>query len=86
MVRTKHRWVAFEIVEDGQDPVISPDGEVSFPRNVLNLTEKDIKEAILDAIAVNYGSFGSSNVIFSVHGKNTSFSCMARVKHSILSQ
>lgn len=55
MVRTKVRWVLFELVED---PVIQQD-KVVFPRTPLNITEGTILNNIWLTITANYGDFGN---------------------------
>ncbi|KAI8367647.1 uncharacterized protein BYT42DRAFT_134059 [Radiomyces spectabilis] len=56
MVRFKVRWVLFEVVED---PVVD-NGKVVFPKTSFEISENIINTAIRQAIAINYGEFGSA--------------------------
>lgn len=55
MVRTKVRWVLFELLED---PIIQHD-KVVFPRTPLNITERTILNNVWLSITANYGDFGN---------------------------
>ncbi|KAI7882756.1 hypothetical protein K492DRAFT_144761 [Lichtheimia hyalospora FSU 10163] len=55
MVRTKVRWILFELV---QDPIIQND-KVVFPRTPLDVSEGTILNSIWSTITANYGDFGN---------------------------
>ncbi|KAI9310681.1 hypothetical protein BX666DRAFT_2003767 [Dichotomocladium elegans] len=55
MVRTKVRWILFELVED---PTIV-NGQVTFTRTAAPFDEEFISSCIWKAIAVDYGQFGN---------------------------
>ncbi|KAI9259087.1 hypothetical protein BY458DRAFT_588573 [Sporodiniella umbellata] len=54
MVRFKHRWALFQVI---QDPVIEQ-GQVVYPQNSLRLNDKMISQAIFNQLEVCYGQFG----------------------------
>ncbi|EIE76100.1 hypothetical protein RO3G_00804 [Rhizopus delemar RA 99-880] len=54
MVRFKHRWILFQVI---QDPIIE-NGQVVYPKTSLRLTDQMISRAIYNQVEIYYGQYG----------------------------
>lgn len=64
MVRFKHRWILFQVI---QDPIIE-NGQVVYPKTSLRLTDQMISRAIYNQVEIYYGQYGKG--LGSIAGKH----------------
>ncbi|KAI8973854.1 hypothetical protein BDB01DRAFT_807798 [Pilobolus umbonatus] len=66
MVRFKSRWVLFYIEED---PIMR-NGEITYPKNVIEISEQLIYKSIAQAVESIYGVYGKAMLNISVKWYN----------------